>query len=633
MKCNSVILIILVAMCMLFAGCSTTNNGSPNTGGNSEKNIIPQNLMVPPMGSDDTSITVIWEKPSDYSEVASYNIYEDGLCRNTKNLFYNFSNLEPGSCHTFFVTSVLKNGHESGRSIAISVKTVKSDIFNIEDYGAQGDGTTVNTASIQAAINACTTGGTVLIPSGKTFISGSIFLKSDMTLRIDGTLSGSTNASDYLFGLWRFPYYSSGAIYFSLINAYPVSDYTTTPFPTPIDMSSATGSPNDHYKDLSNIRICGSGIINGCSDAPLYDGVYTLNNNTAINQMIAKGGSSASANEIYRGDLVSIKGVTNFFMGCTNGNFYINTDSGSFPLYSTKTDPYNGPFTGGLKLFNPPCHTIVVSYCSNVTIDGVNAQTFDIHNADGIEICTSDTSYIYNSNFDTGDDCINLNAGQAAPGVSDNFTDTNIRIFNNDTSRGHGGVVFGSFTAAWIQNVLVEDCTFSGTDIGLRFKTGTNNGGGARHVTSRDLVIQNVVNPDSTINNKPDSAIHIIGSYDASGYAASSPGMFTDLTFKNIICSNMTKYGIYIDGAYKSTIGYTQYSDIVFDNIKINGGIKGGVFISTLTNSTFNNIDLSGQNVLPWIIDTGTSSGGTAYAGTSSSLTFTNCNPVPTVIY
>jgi exo-poly-alpha-galacturonosidase len=640
-------LIFIVILCLYFIGCTAQGTGSAGgnttiiSGGNSTDpySIIPQKLMVPPMGYDDSSITVIWSKPSDYTNVASYNIYIDGSRYNTSNLFYNFSGLSPDTYYSFYVTSVMKDGSESYRSHYISGKTSHPAVFNITTYGAVGDGVTVNTASIQAAINACTPGGKVLIPAGSTFVSGSIFLKSNMTLQIDGTLSGSTNAADYLFGLWRFPYYAN-SIYFSLINAYPVSDYTTTPFPTPFDMST-TGSPGSHYNQLTNIRICGSGIINGSSDAPLNDGTITgkneLGNTTlANNQMIAKGGAVSAANEIYRGDLISIKGVTNFFMGCSNGNFYKDGNTSVFPLYASKNDQYNGPFTGGLKIFNPPCHTIVVSYCKNVTIDGVNTQTFDIHNADGVEICTSDTSYVFNSNFDTGDDCINLNAGQGAVGVSDGYTDTNIRIFNNDTSRGHGGVVFGSFTAAWIQNVLIEDCTFSGTDIGLRFKTGINNGGGAVLVTARDLVIQNVVNPDTTINNKPDSAIHLVSNYDAgASYGTAAPGMFKDLTFKNIKCNNIKNYGIYIDGTYKTASGYVQYSNLKFDNITISGGIKGGVFISTLTNSVFNKIDLSLQMLSPWTIDTGTSPGSptTPYSGTSSNLVFTDCNPIPAVIY
>jgi polygalacturonase len=73
-------------------------------------------------------------------------------------------------------------------------------VFNVLDYKAKGDGVTLNTKSIQAAIDHCSEsgGGTVYFPSGK-FISGTIFLKSHVTLYLDAgaVLEGSRNIKDY----------------------------------------------------------------------------------------------------------------------------------------------------------------------------------------------------------------------------------------------------------------------------------------------------------------------------------------------------------------------------------------------------------------------------------------------------
>src|SRR6185369_10020760 len=74
--------------------------------------------------------------------------------------------------------------------------TGAATVRNIATLGAKDDGATANTKIIQDAINACEPGDTVLIPAG-TFLSGAIFLKSDMTLQIDGTLKGTTNLADY----------------------------------------------------------------------------------------------------------------------------------------------------------------------------------------------------------------------------------------------------------------------------------------------------------------------------------------------------------------------------------------------------------------------------------------------------
>jgi hypothetical protein len=81
-----------------------------------------------------------------------------------------------------------------------SFNTVQTNSLwqDVKNYDATGDGTTRDTAAIQAAINACPPGGFVWLHDG-TFLSGTIFLKNNMTLYIDptATLLGSGSSSDY----------------------------------------------------------------------------------------------------------------------------------------------------------------------------------------------------------------------------------------------------------------------------------------------------------------------------------------------------------------------------------------------------------------------------------------------------
>lgn len=66
--------------------------------------------------------------------------------------------------------------------------------------GVVGDGTTLNTASIQKVIDDCSAagGGTILFPAGR-YLTGTIQIKSNVTLRLEdqATLLGSTEAADY----------------------------------------------------------------------------------------------------------------------------------------------------------------------------------------------------------------------------------------------------------------------------------------------------------------------------------------------------------------------------------------------------------------------------------------------------
>ena len=503
----------------------------------------PVKLMVPPLAFDDSSITVIWEKHANYADVVSYNVYMEGsLIGNTKNLFYTANDLNAETPYSFTVKAVDANGKESQPSNKIIQSTAaEMKIFDVTKYGAVGDGNTLNTKAIQKAIDECSKGGKVLIPAG-TFASGALFLKSDMTLQIDGILRGSDKAGDYPKTTIRFPYYASGNNYAGLINAY-----------------------TDEYGSISNVRICGKGTVNGGSDEI---GSITGHKNTKLgdNQAGAEGSDDSD-----RCDMITVKGV-------------------------------NGLYIGGLKMYNSAMHVIFISYCKNVTIDGITVETFDIHNADAIDLATSDTAYIFNCNLDAGDDCINFNAGVGQPGVKENFPDQNIRVFNCIAKRGHGGVVFGSFTGAWIQNVLVEDCLFDGTDRGIRFKTGKNQGGGARNVVCRDITIKNMLK----------EAIFFDSTYECS-YPSGGEGQFKDITITNVLCENTKTYGIYINGLLEK-----QHTNIKLSNVMIDGAKKGGAFLKNCNTCTFDNIVF--KNVAKdWVIDN----------NSTAELTFNNCTPKP----
>ena len=73
-------------------------------------------------------------------------------------------------------------------------------IYNVREFGASGNGQDKDTTAIQKAIDACAEagGGTVYCPPG-TYLSGTLFLKSEMQLLVDAgaTLLGSPDRADY----------------------------------------------------------------------------------------------------------------------------------------------------------------------------------------------------------------------------------------------------------------------------------------------------------------------------------------------------------------------------------------------------------------------------------------------------
>jgi len=73
--------------------------------------------------------------------------------------------------------------------------------LNIKSFGAKNDGKTLNTEIMQRAIDSCARagGGEVLIPAGGVYLTGTIFLKTNVFLRLESgsVLKGSPKMTDY----------------------------------------------------------------------------------------------------------------------------------------------------------------------------------------------------------------------------------------------------------------------------------------------------------------------------------------------------------------------------------------------------------------------------------------------------
>ena len=89
---------------------------------------------------------------------------------------------------------------DSAETHPLPNNTLGTRTYNVRDFGAKGDGASLDTAAVQAAIDACNKdqGGTVLVPAG-TFVIGTIEMKSNVTLHIaaQGKLLGSADGKQY----------------------------------------------------------------------------------------------------------------------------------------------------------------------------------------------------------------------------------------------------------------------------------------------------------------------------------------------------------------------------------------------------------------------------------------------------
>ena len=84
--------------------------------------------------------------------------------------------------------------------------TKDTSVFNVLDYGAKGDGKTDDAVAIQKAIDECSLkgGGQVLFPTGYTFLSGPVELKSNVDIHLDVQSTWIANPDESIYTLSAF---------------------------------------------------------------------------------------------------------------------------------------------------------------------------------------------------------------------------------------------------------------------------------------------------------------------------------------------------------------------------------------------------------------------------------------------
>ena len=83
--------------------------------------------------------------------------------------------------------------------LVLSPLIISAQVYNILNYGAVADGKTINTKSMQKAIDQCSlTGGKVLVPTG-VFVTGTLYMKSNVTICLSDSakILGSPSFADY----------------------------------------------------------------------------------------------------------------------------------------------------------------------------------------------------------------------------------------------------------------------------------------------------------------------------------------------------------------------------------------------------------------------------------------------------
>jgi polygalacturonase len=318
-------------------------------------------------------------------------------------------------------------------------------IIFVNDFGAKGDSTTLNTAAIQKAVDKAMRKKEIVSFKPGTYLTGAIFLKSGVTLDVpEGvTLTGSQRIEDYP----ELPTRIAG-----------------------IEMTWPSAMIN--IRDAHDVTLTGKGTIDG--NGAVWWKVY--NDLRAV--YTPKGLRWASDYDAKRVRLSLIQ------------------------------NSYNVHFGGGIMLKRSGFWTVQVLYSHDAVIDGVTIRNNEGGrgpSTDGIDIDSSHDIDVAHADIDNNDDALCLKSGRDSDGLRVNRPTYNIKVHDSVIRRGAAAITIGSETSGGFHNIEVWNITAeSAVPNGVLFKSAHTRGGTATDIRIHDITLTGVATPISmTMNWNP----------------------------------------------------------------------------------------------------------------------------------
>jgi hypothetical protein len=281
-------------------------------------------------------------------------------------------------------------------SVVTNVEAKLAQTVSVADFGAVGNGTTDDTAAIQAAVDALTEGGQLFFPPGKYKVSDEIILPSVGALTLQGSggvdfIAGSpvpSGSGTYLFQITpnkAIFTFSAGCSYSS------IKDMAFSPALVPSTTPDVTGK--------TGIRIAGAvpSVIWSLNFERLF--FYNLNYGIIAEDTAA---GTHTPNQDYSIAPTSVRQC--FFAYCLNG-VYINTNNAD--MWSYEQSFFFTPTAGNgvyLRRFG-------LQHFNNCSSGGLAISTNRFVNVEGVGTNSVDKILFTNTQVETTTQFINVQTG------------------------------------------------------------------------------------------------------------------------------------------------------------------------------------------------------------------------------
>jgi polygalacturonase len=195
---------------------------------------------------------------------------------------------------------------------------------------------------------------------------------------------------------------------------------------------------------------------------------------------------------------------------------------------------------------NSPAWNLHPLMSENITIRNITVRNpWYSQNGDGLDLESCRNVAVYNCNFDVGDDAICLKSGRDEAGRRRGMPTENVQIYDCVVYHGHGGFVIGSEMSGGVRNIEIRDCTFIGTDTGLRFKSTRGRGGVVENIYIKRIFMKDIPAAAITFNLFYSGQAPIVEPGQSGVAVSEEIFAATEATpqFKNIFFSDITARG------------------------------------------------------------------------------------------